>query len=147
MSWGGILALSLSLAFTIMLAACGDGGSSISGSDGKLPHSTTPPPRIRPKVVAVQVRDHAIKIPGTLTPGPTLFQITNSGKLTHFLEIQRIGTLTRFGLNLLPGDTGELKIDLKPGRYQVWCPFSQTDGAQMSLEIQVPASGSIAGNR
>jgi hypothetical protein len=140
MTSGGKLALILSSLWVFSLAACGYGGGCIPGCGAKLP--TPRPPQVKPptRIVKITLTEYHIKMPHVLPPGPTLFKIINRGNLAHYLEIQRQGTEIMYGLNLMPGDTKELKLTLEPSLYRVWSPFNRDEAKGMKVVVTVTPS-------
>lgn len=140
MSVGGKLALVLSCLWVFGLAACSSGGGCIPGSGGKLPTPAPPKPQLATRVVMVDLQEFRINMPHVLPPGPTLFKITNNDHLAHYLEIERLDTHVMFGVDLMPGSTKELKINLEPGRYRVWYPFHREHAREIELVVTVTPS-------
>ncbi|MBE3590903.1 MAG: cupredoxin domain-containing protein [Firmicutes bacterium] len=56
-----------------------------------------------------------------LRAGRVTFEVKNEGHVTHAFEVkgQGIDVKTK---SLGPGESDELAVDLKPGRYEIWCP-------------------------
>jgi hypothetical protein len=57
--------------------------------------------------------------------------------LAHYLEIERLDTQVMYGLDLMPGSTKEIKINLEPGRYRFWYPFHRTEPEGVQLVVTV----------
>ena len=94
------------------------------------------------RVVNVTLTEWRIEMPRTLPAGPYSFKITNNGKHGHTLKIKSADFEARLARNLNPGDSAELKIDLKPGVYKVYCPigFSPIDHRNRGMELQLNVS-------
>jgi hypothetical protein len=137
MTPGARLAMVLSFLWVFSLAACGYGGGCIPGCGAKRPKPAPVTPQPPPRMVTITLREYAIKMPHTLPPGPTRFEVTNAGDRAHYLEIERRGTDVMFGLNLLPGNTKSVEIILEPGQYRVWCPFNRDEAKGMELVLTV----------
>jgi hypothetical protein len=137
MTIGGKLALALSCLWVFSMAACGYGGGCLPGCGGKLP--TPPPPQPQPptRVVEVTLQENRIEMPQVIQPGPTLLRITNQDYLSHYLEIERQGTEIMYGMDILPGNTKELKITLESGRYRLWYPFHRSKAGRVELIVTV----------
>ena len=94
------------------------------------------------KVVNVTLTEWRIEMPGTLPAGPYNLKITNSGKHSHTLKLKSEKFEVRLARNLDPGESVELKIDLKPGVYRVYCPigFAPLDHGNRGMELQLNVS-------
>jgi len=51
------------------------------------------------------------------------FDVKNDGTVDHEFEIQGNGIDQKTG-SISPGKSATLKVDLKAGKYEVWCPVS-----------------------
>ena len=67
------------------------------------------------------------------------FVLTNAGSFTHALEIRANGGDNR-SLNIGPGETGFLDVELPPGEYQVVCPIAghALRGQRATIEFRLP---------
>ena len=70
---------------------------------------------------AATIEEYKIDMPKTVPAGSTTFKVTNSGKELHNFEIEGNGIEKRVG-KLNPGETKTLLVELKPGKYEVYCP-------------------------
>jgi uncharacterized cupredoxin-like copper-binding protein len=68
--------------------------------------------------------------------GSTTFKVTNTGKELHNFEIEGNGIEKRVG-KLNPGETKTLLVELKPGKYEVYCPVPGHKSHGMSLDLTV----------
>jgi hypothetical protein len=143
MSPGGRLAMALSLLWVFSLAACGYGGGCIPGCGARLPKPAPVKPQPTPRLVQVTLAEYTIKMPHTLPPGLTRFEVTNGGNRAHYLEIERRGTDVMFGLNMLPGNTKSVEIILEAGQYRVWCPFNRDEAKGMELMVTVKKASQV----
>lgn len=73
--------------------------------------------------VTVTLTEWEIDMPSSLTAGAYVFRVRNNGKRSHTVKIKAEGFKKELPRNLKPGESGELKIDLKPGTYKVTCPI------------------------
>jgi hypothetical protein len=137
MTVGGKLALVLSCLWVFGLTACSGGGGCIPGGGGKLPPPPPPRPQPRTQMIKVTLQRDRINMPHVIPPGPTLLRVTNQDNLAHYLEIERQGTEIMYGLDLVPGDTKELKIFLESGRYRLWYPFHRGKTGTVQLVVTV----------
>jgi len=101
--------------------------------------TTTAPTTTAAKPVAtkVQVSETEFKITTDLTSfkaGEITFVAKNDGKIPHDLAVKETGNKT----NLIPpGGTAELKVNLKPGKYELYCTIPGHEAAGMKLTITV----------
>ena len=101
--------------------------------------TTTAPTTTAAKPVAtkVQVSETEFKITTDLTSfkaGEITFVAKNDGKIPHDLAVKETGNKT----NLIPpGGTAELKVTLKPGKYELYCTVPGHEAAGMKLTITV----------
>jgi uncharacterized cupredoxin-like copper-binding protein len=66
----------------------------------------------------------------------------NSGSTTHALEIEGKG-VEEETKGIDPGQSAELKVSLKPGKYEIYCPV---DGhKEQGMEGAVTVKGSSGG--
>ncbi len=87
--------------------------------------------------VPVSLAEFAISMPATLPAGPVTFAVTNDGTMTHSFEIEGQGLEEELEVELAPGETGMLTVDLAPGTYEVYCPVDGHRQQGMSLEVTV----------
>ena len=101
--------------------------------------TTTAPTTTAAKPVAtkVQVSETEFKITTDLTSfkaGQITFVAKNDGKIPHDLAVKETGDKTK---EIAPGGTAELKVDLKPGKYELYCTIPGHEAAGMKLTITV----------
>jgi uncharacterized cupredoxin-like copper-binding protein len=101
--------------------------------------TTTAPTTTAAKPVAtkVQVSETEFKITTDLTSfkaGQITFVAKNDGKIPHDLAVKETGDKTK---EIPPGGTAELKVDLKPGKYELYCTIPGHEAAGMKLTITV----------
>ena len=101
--------------------------------------TTTAPTTTAAKPVAtkVQVSETEFKITTDLTSfkaGEITFVAKNDGKIPHDLAVKETGDKTK---EIPPGGTAELKVNLKPGKYELYCTIPGHEAAGMKLTITV----------
>jgi uncharacterized cupredoxin-like copper-binding protein len=126
----GIMSLGLMLAF-----------SSVSGQ-GKSPGSvdtkaTETVPDSAKGSVEVKLTEYKIEMPALIGAGATTFNVTNTGRETHGFEIEGSGIEKALKPRLQEGESGSLRVDLKPGTYKVYCPVLGHKRHGMSLDLTV----------
>lgn len=86
----------------------------------------------------VELMEYEIRMPDTLTVGHHVFDVVNSGKVTHSIGIEGNGIDVRLPADLPRGDTATLEVDLiTPGTYTVYCPIDAHKGKGMSKQVTV----------
>ncbi|HEX7077170.1 MAG TPA: hypothetical protein VF363_01980 [Candidatus Eisenbacteria bacterium] len=81
----------------------------------------------RAKPTSVQVRLDEWKVsltPETVPPGPVVFEVTNTGKVPHALEIEGRG-VEKSTPRIMPGASATLALDLRDGAYEAYCPVGK----------------------
>jgi len=89
--------------------------------------------------VEVTLKEFVIEMPKTLPPGPTVFNIRNTGTFQHNIEIAGQGIDKKLATNLNAGEEAALEVDLKPGEYHVYCPVGKHEERGMTLQLTVAA--------
>jgi uncharacterized cupredoxin-like copper-binding protein len=84
----------------------------------------------------VKLSEYKIDMPKTVPAGSATFKVTNTGKVMHNFEIEGNGIEKRVG-RLNPGETKTLLVELKPGKYEVYCPVPGHKSHGMSLDLTV----------
>jgi uncharacterized cupredoxin-like copper-binding protein len=91
----------------------------------------------KPAATKVPVSETEFKITLASTnfkAGEITFEVKNDGKIPHDLAIK--GTTDKTKL-IQPGGTAELKVTLKPGKYELYCTVPGHEAAGMRLNITV----------
>ena len=99
-----------------------------------------------PNTVQVSLSEWAVSLtPAAVPPGSVVFEVTNTGKVPHALEIEG-GGVEKKTSPIKPGASETLTMDLRAGTYEAYCPvgkgshkmlgmtnrFSVADAAQAS---------------
>ena len=87
--------------------------------------------------VKVTLADGKINMPKTLQAGWQAFEVKNAGTKDHNFEIEGNGVHEEFSLDLDPGDKKIMRVELKPGTYQVYCPVADHKEKGMATEVVV----------
>lgn len=114
----------------VLLAMCQ--AISFSGAAGAVSAGDKPV-----AVVEVRLVEYRIEMPTTVPPGTTTFQVTNAGTMEHNFEVESQDLEEKFDLNLKPGETKSLQVDLTPGKYTVYCPLENHKELGMQLDLTV----------
>lgn len=126
--------LGATLAIVLVAGACG-------GSSGAKSTSSSS------NTVKVSEKEWSITVAGTemtkgqgdakVSTGTVTFDIKNDGTVAHSFEISGNGIDQKTD-NIAPGKSATLKVDLKGGKYEVWCPVS--GHKQLGMDGHVTAS-------
>lgn len=109
--------------------------TSCSG-EGSGDGAATSPPTGEP--VTVTERDFTVELERTsFAPGDYAFRVTNDGSLPHDLAISGPELPEQVTETLAPGETGQLTVSLREGRYTLWCTVADHRGRGMEIEIEV----------
>lgn len=88
-------------------------------------------------MVDAQLGEWFVKLtPATAKPGMVHFTIRNVGKAIHSLAIEGQG-IKQESPRIEAGKSTTLMVDLKPGKYQVWCPVGHHKAKGMLAEFTV----------
>ncbi len=69
-------------------------------------------------------------------PGTYVFRAVNSGNAVHSLEIEGQG-IEEETPNIQPGESSQLKVNLDPGTYKLYCPIGNHEGRGMVGTVTV----------
>ncbi|MCX5770698.1 MAG: cupredoxin domain-containing protein [Candidatus Hydrogenedentes bacterium] len=131
------VAATLAVVFLLSgIAACSREEPEILGS----PQGSETWPEEELNTVQVSMVEFEIDIPKLLPPGPTKFIVTNNGQNSHNFAIE--GPNVERVLSekpLKPGQKGIMQIDLKPGKYVVYCPVFNNRDRGMKVNLTVTA--------
>ena len=87
--------------------------------------------------VDVSETEFKITLPkNTLAAGSYSFEVKNDGKIEHDLVVEGNGVHKKTPL-IEAGKTATLKVDLKPGTYDVYCSVPGHKQAGMDLKLTV----------
>ena len=131
------------VATVLAVAAAGCGGDDDDNGGGNAPASSTPTttPAKAPAGGSTVSEDMSeFKFSDdkpTAKAGTVTFEVKNSGKTTHALEVEGPGEESETG-DMAPGDSKTLKVKLdKPGKYEFYCPVDGHKDLGMKGEITV----------
>jgi uncharacterized cupredoxin-like copper-binding protein len=70
--------------------------------------------------------------------GNVTFNLKNDGQVSHSLEIEDVnGQDQEIEGDVSPGQSGTLKVNLPPGKYEFYCPVDSHKQMGMTGEITV----------
>lgn len=74
--------------------------------------------------------------------GVYTFRAANNGSVTHALELEGEGVEAETE-DIAPGASADLKVELKPGTYELYCPIGNHE--QQGMKGSVTVAGGAAG--
>ncbi|MFJ3336117.1 copper-binding protein [Streptomyces sp. NPDC086766] len=143
-SRGGTAAGAGAVALGAVLAACGGPGAGGVGAGpdpapggGGAAAGTT---------VTVRMTEYRLALSTTtFRPGAYTFVAENDGHTLHSLEIEGRGGDAHLAHGVEPGRSARLRITLKDGSYELYCPVDGHKGFGMKTEITVGGGGVARG--
>ena len=135
--------LTLGAAFAVPIAGCGGSSNDNSTSNAASNASTTGTAAAATGpggTVALSATDFKFNPSDpTVKSGQVTFKETNDGQTTHSLEIEDVtpGKDQELEGQVAPGQSGTLTVNLKPGKYEFYCPISNHKQLGMVGEITV----------
>ena len=127
------------LLFLGILGGCGAGG----GDGAKAPSGA----KREAVVKTIQVKETEFKLqPAEITldkPGTYVFRAVNSGDTDHALEVEGEG-IEEETEEIEPGQSAELRVTLKAGSYELYCPVDghAEQGMEGKLTVKEGSGGS-----
>jgi uncharacterized cupredoxin-like copper-binding protein len=88
-------------------------------------------------VIAKETDFHIALSKSSFSAGKYTFEAVNKGQVTHSLEITGPGLSSPKTKNIQPGQKTDLTVNLKKGRYDVFCPVPGHKALGMNLNIVV----------
>jgi uncharacterized cupredoxin-like copper-binding protein len=130
-----------------ILAGCGAGRQASKTSGTTTEGSAAAGPVVKTiKVKETEYRLDPAKI--TLNkPGTYVFKAVNSGSITHALEIEGNGVEEEIK-DLDAGQSAGLKVSLKAGKYEIYCPVDghRQQGMEGTITVKQGSSGDGSGS-
>ena len=85
-------------------------------------HATGKP---TPAMVKANLSEWKVQLtPARVPPGPVVFEVRNDGTIPHAFEVEGHGLEKRVP-QIQPGTTATLKVDLRAGSYEAYCPLGK----------------------
>ena len=124
-----------------ILFGCGAGGG--GGGEDKAPSGAQKGAVLK----TIEVKETEFKLqPADITldkPGTYVFRAVNSGDTVHALEVEGEG-IEEETEEIEPGQSAELKVKLKAGTYELYCPVGRhkEEGMEGKLTVKEGSGGS-----
>jgi uncharacterized cupredoxin-like copper-binding protein len=126
------------LAAAVTLAVCGSANAAGAAAPPTRPSTmASSPVAKRTMIVPVSETEFKIALPRTrFRAGTYTFVVKNNGRAPHALRVRGPGVaaVTR---TLLPGQSANLTVTLRRGRYELDCPIGNHAALGMRREITV----------
>ncbi len=133
--------LAIGTAVAIPVVGCGSSSNDNSTSNAATQASTTGGAAATGAGGAVNLTATDFKFnpsDPTVKSGQVTFNEKNDGQVTHSLEIENVnGQDKELEGSVSPGQNGTLTVDLKPGKYEFYCPVDNHRQMGMTGEITV----------
>lgn len=130
-----------------VLAGCGGGaGDRSGGSQGSKAEGGSGGSVI--KTIEVKETEYTLT-PDKITlnkPGAYAFEARNTGSTTHALEVEGKGVEEETE-DLQPGQSAKLRVSLKQGKYEIYCPVDghKEEGMEGTVTVKVGSGGGSGG--
>ncbi|TMQ58711.1 MAG: hypothetical protein E6K72_02265 [Candidatus Eisenbacteria bacterium] len=86
-----------------------------------------------PSTVKVNLSEWKVQLtPARVPPGPVVFEVTNTGTIPHAFEVEG-GGLERSTPQMQPGATVTLRLDLRAGSYETYCPVGKDSHKMLGM--------------
>ncbi len=131
---------AIGAAVAVPMVGCGSSSSDNSTSNAATPASTTGGGASSAGgTVDLTATDFKFDpSDSTVKSGNVSFNLKNDGQVTHSLEIEDVnGEDKELEGQVSPGQNGTLTVDLKPGKYDFYCPVGNHRQMGMTGEITV----------
>jgi plastocyanin len=90
-----------------------------------------------PAAVSAKLSEWKVELSSaTLTAGSVTFTVTNAGTIPHAFEVEGQGIEQETDI-IQPGSSATLKLTLKPGTYDVYCPVGQDSHKHLGMETHL----------
>jgi plastocyanin len=138
-SWAVLLLfVSVMVALSLPIGCAGRGGGE-GGNGGGVKDSVVKTIRIEETEFRLEPAEITLDKPGTY-----VFEAVNSGDTVHALEVEGQG-IEEVTEEIEPGQSAELKVKLKAGTYELYCPVDGHAGEGMEGKLTVKEGSGAEG--
>jgi len=86
-----------------------------------------------PSTIKVNLSEWKVQLtPTRVAPGPVVFEVTNAGTIPHAFEVEGRG-IEKSTPQVQPGANVTLKLDLRAGRYETYCPVGKDSHKMLGM--------------
>ena len=131
-------------ALALVAAGCGSSNKSSSSNTSSTPKTTATTPASGGggagggATVTETATDFKFSQPkATAKKGPVTVKMVNQGQTSHSIVVEGNGLGEKRAGTIGPGQTTSLKVTLKPGKYEFYCPVDGHKQLGMKGEITV----------
>jgi|SRR4051812_18973301 len=128
-------------AVAVPVAGCGGGSNDNSTSNAATQASTTGGAAVTGAGGVVNLSATDFKFNPSepaVKSGDVTFTMKNDGQVTHSLEVEDVnGQDKELPSEVSPGSDGSMTLNLKPGKYEFYCPVGNHKQMGMEGEITV----------
>jgi len=123
-----MIAVALVSSGALAVAGCGGSSKKSASSPASTPApaptttSAAPPAAGAASLTIGETEYKLTPAQGNAKAGSVTITAKNSGAIVHSLEVQGNGVTQKTG-NIQAGSSATLKVNLKPGTYQMFCPI------------------------
>ncbi len=87
--------------------------------------------------IEVQLSEYEIRMPESIAAGTQTFHVVDGGHQNHNFAIEGNGVSQKLVNDLTRGDSADMVVNLKPGRYTVYCPVDKHRARGMERTLTV----------
>jgi uncharacterized cupredoxin-like copper-binding protein len=138
-----LIPLAAVLALALLGAGCGSSKKSSSSNATSTPKTTATSPAgggasASGATLTETATDFKFSQPNaTAKSGPVTIKMDNMGQTAHSITVEGNGLAEKRGGTVGPGGSTTLKVNLKPGKYEFYCPVDGHKQLGMKGEITV----------
>ena len=145
-SWAVLLSfVSVMVALSLPIGCAGRGGG--EGGNGSGGGEEALPGAKDSVVKTIRIEETEFRLePAEITldkPGTYVLEAVNSGDTVHALEVEGQGIEEKTE-EIQPGQSAQLKVELKAGTYELYCPVGghKEEGMEGTLTVKEGSGGS-----
>jgi len=95
-----------------------------------------------PAAVRVRLSEWKVEVSSAAVPaGPVQFVAVNAGTIPHAFEVEGRG-IERETAVIQPGDSAELTVDLRAGKYELYCPVGDDSHKKLGMVTDLTVGAS-----
>jgi plastocyanin len=144
-SWAVLLMfVSVMVALSLPIGCAGRGGGEAGNGGGGGDEAPSGAKDSVVKTIRIEETEFRLE-PAEITldkPGTYVFDAVNSGDTVHALEVEGQGIEEKTE-EIQPGQSAQLRVDLKAGTYELYCPVGghKEEGMEGTLRVKEGSGG------